>query len=1131
MNTMINKIQLAALVAFSGMLAGAPQAVRAADLNISQSPLFVATNVEPNIMFTLDDSGSMQWEIMPDPVFAAYLFPQADNPYGGNTYGRDIPWFGDTYNINLRVRSPQINGVFYNPQIDYQPWSRPDGTLYPDADVNAALRNPADPSRGSLDLDSLQTWDRWNGVTDVNRNYWPITFYMYDGTGSIDSENNYRKFQIQGDTAWTAYPANAPMTPVPFFAWEDGLVRSITQERQNFANWFTYYRSRVLTARAAIGRAFTELPDQARVGFAAINEGGAVVDNVASNRALIRGVRPFDLAGRTTFYDSLYNRVVSSSGTPLRRAAEAIGDYFERADARGPWSTTPGSEGGEDLACRQSFHILMSDGFWNGGNPGVGDSDGTAGITITGPDTGNGPQSYQYTPVAPFADASETNTLADVAMHYWKRDLRPDITNRVSTTPEDRAFWQHLASFGIGLGVEGNVNPEDAFAAIDTQTGVDWGDPYNTNEAKIDDLLHFGLNGRGGYFTATDPETFATQLGEILTEIVARTSATTGLSVATTRLTEGSIIYAAEFDSEDWSGEVKAIDVFTGSTQWSASSQLDARDPATRKIYTSQADGTGGDEFDTNMDGTLKDKVSTDGAKANRIINYVRGVRGGEEQNGGNFRDRSTILGDIVNSRPVYAGAGNEGWTRLPGAAGANYTDFVDQKADGTKAVYVGGNGGMMHAFDAESGNELFAFVPRAVLENLGQLTNPNYGHQFFVDGQMVVRDAYDGGWKRVLVGGLGAGGRGIFAIDVTNPSSPSVLWEITGDDYPNLGFTFGDPVITRIGDSPGRWVAVFGNGYNSDDNNAAMFVVDLFDGDVLQEVELETQSDSNGLSGVAPLLNPLTRQSLSRAYAGDLQGNVWRVDFDDSGGASVAYNQGLFTTDDNRPITATPGLAASPAGGLVVYVGTGKLIEPADRLVGGTAIERMYALRDQDSPLPNNPDFGEPTITESGGQRVIEGEAGDDGWFLDLTPNNSPTGERALSRPRIIFGQVIFSTFEPEDDPCAPGGVQRLYVVDALTGGGTLDNICPNCGVVEVGVGAPIDPPIIIQPPALGDGNTDPDDPNNPFDPNNPPPDPGSVGSGDGWCSEFGTLNPVTGQPLLIGTICDGRQVWRQAL
>ena len=266
-----------------------------------------------------------------------------------------------------------------------------------------------------------------------------------------------------------------------------------------------------------------------------------------------------------------------------------------------------------------------------------------------------------------------------------------------------------------------------------------------------------------------------------------------------------------------------------------------------------------------------------------------------------------------------------------------------------------------------------------------------------------------------MLVGGLGAGGRGIFAIDVTNPESPSVLWEITGDDEPNLGFTFGDPVVTRLGN--GNWVAIFGNGYNSDDNNAVMFVVDLFNGNVLHEIELETSSNSNGLSGVAPLLNPLTRQSLSRAYAGDIEGNVWRVDFNESGVPSVAYNQGLFTEPDGRPITATPGLAASPAGGLVVYVGTGKLIEPADRLVGGQGIEKLYALRDQDSPLPNNPDFGEPQISTSGGQRVIQGDSGDDGFVLDLTPNGSPTGERVLSRPRIIFGQVIFSTFEPEDD------------------------------------------------------------------------------------------------------------------
>ncbi len=1128
MNHTSNRLFLALGVAVLVFGAGAPGQARADDLNIAQSPLFVATNVEPNVMFTLDDSGSMQWEYMPDGPEFRYtlkLFPAPSGLYGGVDYANQVPSVKDSNIHNLYGRSAANNGVFYNPDITYSPWSRPDGTEMPPADPRNALYNPDIPGLGDLDLTREQTqsavWFRGNSLDQAfcdpcngNHTYKPITYYNYQG-GPRGSASSYQKVVITlADT-----PAGATFTS------PSGVTRTRDEEIQNFANWFQYHRSRILTARGAIGQAFTRMPDQARVGFAAINNGFALIDGV-STRAVLRPVRTFDLSGRQAFYDELYGRVINNNGTPLRLAAEAVGGYFERTDARGPWSTTPGQSGGEDLACRQSFHILMSDGFWNGGNPSVGDADGTAGATITGPDAGSGPQSYQYSPVAPFADSSESNTLADVAMHYWKRDLRPDVGNRVSTTPEDPAFWQHLASFGIGLGVRGNIDPEDAFAAIDTQTSIDWGDPYDSNDAKIDDLLHFGLNGRGGFFTADDPETFAQELGNFLLEIVARTSATTGLSVSSTRLTEGSIIYSAEFDSADWSGNVKAIDVFSGSTEWEAGPQLDARSPASRRVLTSQADGTGGDDFDTDLAAALKAQIDASPGVANDIIDYLRGDRSKEEQNGGNLRDRSTVLADIVNSRPVYMGEGNEGWARLPGTAGSNYPSFVDGKEGSTKAVFVGGNGGMLHAFNAETGSELFSFVPRAVLPNLRELTRPNYGHQFFVDGQIVVRDAYDGGWRRVLVGGLGAGGRSMYALDVTNPNSPQVLWEITGDDEPDLGYTFGDPVITRLGN--GQWVALFGNGYNSDDNNAVMFVVDLFDGDVLHEIELESSSGDNGLSGVAPLLDPETRISLNRAYAGDLNGTVWRVDFNASGSPSVTFANGLFSEPDERPITSTPGLAASPSGGLFVYVGTGKLIEPADRLVGSTEMEHFYALRDQNSPL-TSPDFGSPSISVSDGQRVITGDPGADGWVLDLSTSSTPSGERVLARPRVIFGQLIFSTFEPEDDPCAPGGVQRLYVVDALSGGGALDNICPNCGVVEVGVGAPIDPPIIIKPPTLGggDGGGDPDDP---FDPGDGPADPGTVGSRDGWCSEFGTLNPATGQPLLIGTICDGRQVWRQA-
>jgi len=1124
MNNLMRKFQLIVGIALAGAMAGAPLDARADDLNIAQSPLFVATNVEPNVMFTLDDSGSMQWEIMPDPVFFAYLLPQANNPYGGFTYGRNIPRFRDTYNLNLRSRNPQLNGVFYNPEVKYQPWSNPDGSLFPNSNPDNALRNPQRPGNGGLDLDSLNTWNNWSGGgpndTGSNNNFWPITFYMYDGAGNINSPNNYTKYQIREDLAFTATPADGPMVPITQFTWPDGTTRTIAEEKQNFANWFTYHRSRVLTSWGAIGRAFTQMPDQARVGFAAINQGTTNVDGV-NTATVISGVRDFDISGRNTFYNNMYGHVINGFGTPLRQAAQRVGQYFERTDSRGPWSTSPGVSGGEDLACRQSFNILMSDGFWNGGNPGVGNTDGSTGPSHTGPDAGSGPQSFTYNAGAPFADG-RANTLADVAMHYWKRDLRPDLDNRVSTTPEDPAFWQHLTSFGIGLGVQGNVNPQDAFDAVENGTAINWGDPFNNNPDKIDDLLHFGINGRGGFFSARNPEAFANDLGELLLEIVARTAATTGISVSTTRLTQDSIAFAAEFDSEDWSGEVRAIDVLNGSTEWEASPALNARAPASRTILTSQADGTGGEVFNTTMNGALKDQIDSDTSRADRIIRYVRG----EAISG--FRDRDNILGDIVNSRPVFVGQSNEGWANLPAGQGGGsaYFSFVDGKEAETDAVYLGANDGMLHAFDAADGDELFGFVPRAVFSKLGELTKDPYDHRFFVDGQQVVRDAFNGGWKRVLVGTLGAGGRGVYALDVTDPDSPSVLWEMTSDDDEDLGFTFGDPIITRLGN--GDWVAIFGNGYNSDDNNAVMFVVDLFSGNVRDKIVLETASDENGLSGVAPVLDPETRMFTRRVYAGDLQGTIWRVDFDDGGSASVKYANGLFTDPDNRPITSAPELALSASGGVFVYFGTGKLIEPQDRLTTSQEMERLYAVIDREQAL-TNPDLGQPDINDlGGGEREIIGDQGQDGWVLDLSPTNTPTGERSLARPVVVLGRVVFTTFEPEDDPCAPGGVQRLYLVNAFTGGGELPS-CENCGVVEIGIGAPIVPPIVI-----GDPPTDaPDaDDSNPFE---PPADPGdlpdgtSIGVITGWCRQVMTLNPATGEPLAIGPICDGRQAWRQ--
>ena len=245
-------------------------------------------------------------------------------------------------------------------------------------------------------------------------------------------------------------------------------------------------------------------------------------------------------------------------------------------------------------------------------------------------------------------------------------------------------------------------------------------------------------------------------------------------------------------------------------------------------------------------------------------------------------------------------------------------------------------------------------------------------------------------------------------------------------------------------------------------------------------------------------------------------------------GGHDVKYSNGLFTDPDNRPITSQPELALRASGGVFVYFGTGKLIEPQDRLTSSEEMERLYAIIDRESAL-NSPDLGEPDINNlGGGEREIIGDQGDDGWVINLSPSTSPTGERALSRPVVVLGRVVFTTFEPEDDPCAPGGVQRLYLLNAFTGAGELPT-CQNCGVVEIGIGAPIVPPIVIGEPPTNDPT---DDSSNPFAPPDPAdlPDGTSVGVISGWCRQVMTLNPATGQPLAIGPICDGRQAWRQA-
>lgn len=735
------------------------------------------------------------------------------------------------------------------------------------------------------------------------------------------------------------------------------------------------------------------------------------------------------------------------------------------------------------------------------------------------------------------------NSAYVAALAYWANttDMRPSQPGKTTMSFHwvDVLEAQSLETIPYNQYIlaakYGGAEVPDDFDPMADSLEQDW---WHTNG---ETLTPFGGRGRGismpkpdNYFLAGNAADMVTALSQAFETILSETAnVVTSVSTTSTRLDTDTLAVQARFESEFWSGELLGLEPLTNAVQWRASNGIAG--PGSRDISTWDADTRSQVQFDTSLSSDIKARIAAggNGEPVDDIINYLRGDRTNE---GDGFRVRGpTVLGDIVNSRPALAGPSNEGWSRLPAPAGPAYAAYIDgTKQTRPSVVYVGANDGMLHGFDIEDGDEVMAYMPGAVLDRVGALTNINYQHQFYVDGQVTIGDAYDGGWKTVLVGGLGAGGKAIYAIDITDPDDPEVLWELSAENDPDLGYTFGEPVITRVGN---EWVAVFGNGYGSQNGQAYMYVVDLFGNPVnaggnlnnsdVQKIALG-DAGQNGLSGVTVVRDPTTNTRAIRAYAGDLNGTMWRVDFSSGGTASNTFSDGLFTDPDGQAITATPVTAASPAGGIIVYFGTGRLLESVDRTDIANNAETFWAVIDRNNAINNANGFEEVSMTISGGQRVLEGEAGDDGWFVDLDVDGL-TGERVLNQARVIFGQLIFTTFEPDDDACATGGQQRVYVLDAVSGTGRLDNFCENCGVIEIGVGAPIEPPVVLKPPVSP--SLDPTDPGgDPPDGNDPPDLPGvdTVGAVTGWCSAFGVLTNTSGF-LPLGNLCDGRQSWRQ--
>jgi type IV pilus assembly protein PilY1 len=413
------------------------------------------------------------------------------------------------------------------------------------------------------------------------------------------------------------------------------------------------------------------------------------------------------------------------------------------------------------------------------------------------------------------------------------------------------------------------------------------------------------------------------------------------------------------------------------------------------------------------------------------------------------YRPRDNLLGDIINASPLFVGKPGFKYTEN------NYQTFVSTKASRTAVVLAAANDGMLHAFDRVTGDELWAYIPSFVMPNLYKLADRAYAnnHSYFVDGSPQMGDIYVGGaWKTIVVGGLNAGGRGYYALDVTDPANPKQMWEFRND---NLGLTFGNPIITKRQD--GTWVVVFASGYNNvgpGDGNGHLFVLNADTGALVTQVDTFTAGTTgagntttpSGLSKINSWVDSELVNQSKRFYGGDLLGNLWRFDID----AQVApFNSALrlaqLTSTDGtpQPVTSKPALAEVSHNGSrypVVFVATGKYMGTTD--LADNRVQSIYAIKDPlvDAAygvLRSNSNFVAQTITASGTGRTSTNSAVDwltkAGWRADL-----PAGERVSVNPQLALETMFVGSNLPSNDSCTVGGQSFLYEFNIGTGGST---------------------------------------------------------------------------------------------
>lgn len=505
----------------------------------------------------------------------------------------------------------------------------------------------------------------------------------------------------------------------------------------------------------------------------------------------------------------------------------------------------------------------------------------------------------------------------------------------------------------------------------------------------------------------------------------------------TTKLEAGAKTFQAQFSTSqdnEWAGELTAYDVDTATglltESWKASAQM----PVWGPTNAGSGNGPAPRQIFYNNGGVMSPFQGSVTGLSSNLVNYVRGDRSLEGVGAGSFRRRVGLLGDIVNSQPVYVGAPNSRLYLGKSFSGSNdYAGFAARVSSRDDVIYVGANDGMLHAFDVDTGREIFAFIPSAALGKLAEYAEPDYEHAYSVDGLLTAADVYWGGaWRTVVVGTMGRGGRSVFALDVTDPQAPVLLWEL---EHAALGNVLGQPIVAQVAD--GDWRVLIGNGPNSAAGTAQLVMIGLQRGNV-SAINTGAGGD-NGLAGVNAW-SSAGNSIVDTVYAGDLRGNVWRIEGLLSG-ASVGI---LYAAGAGKPITAAPLVAKDPATSLTwVFIGTGRYLSTADQ--SSMAVQTWYGLIDQGRTISsglNAVNILEEGVVSNIPVRAIEhnDEPGENGWYMDLvspTANGGARGERMVV-PNFFRGLSLVGTTRIPDatDVCNPGGTGFTMIIDPFTGG-----------------------------------------------------------------------------------------------